>query len=146
MAAGDFTLFEEATKDVVNGVHDFTNDSIKIALITASSTPAAADATPRWSDYSANEVSGTGYTAGGTAIGNASVAEAGGTTTFDGDAVSWSQNGAGFTNARWGIVYNDTATNDEAIGFIDLGGTVSQQAGDVTLTPNASGVFTLAVA
>jgi hypothetical protein len=146
MAAGDFTLFNEATKDFLNGVHDSTNDTFKIALVDSTLTPLATVATPRWDDYSANEVSGTGYTAGGTAIGSISVDHVTGTTTVDGNAVSWTQNGAGFTDARWAILYNDDATNDEAIGFIDLGGVVSQQAGDVTLTPNVNGIWTLAVA
>ncbi len=140
MATGDFVLFEESSKDFAMGVHVLPTDTIKIALITSAITPTANDATPRWSDYSSAEVSGTGYTAGGTAIGNMTLNEAAGVTTFDGDAVSWAQNVAGPTNCRWGIVYNDSAANKEAFGYIDLGSVVSLQAGPLNLTPHASGI------
>lgn len=143
MASGDFVLFEESVLDYGKGVHTLPTDTIKIALITSAITPTAADATPRWSDYSSAEVSGTGYVAGGTAIGNLTFTEAAGVATLDGDAVTWAQNGAGPTNCRWGIMYNDSAANKEALGYIDLGGVISLVDGPLTLTPPASGISKL---
>ena len=40
---------------------------------------------------------------------------------------------AGFTDGHYGILINDSATNKEAIGFWDLGGPVSEQAGPISL-------------
>ncbi len=50
-------------KNFVNGTIDYDADTIKVALLT--STSAFNDTHEFWSDISANEVSGTGYTAGG---------------------------------------------------------------------------------
>ncbi len=143
MATGDFVLFEESVLDYGKGVHALPTDTVKIGLITSAITPTAADATPRWADYSGAEVSGTGYTAGGAAIGNLTWAEAAGVATLDGDAVTWAQNASGPANCRWGIVYNDSAANKEAFGYIDLGGVVSLVDGPLTLTPHASGISLL---
>jgi len=72
------------------------------------------------------------------------ITEAGGTVTFDdtGASVSWTQNASNDTDAYWAIVYNDTQVNNHAICFIDLGGPVDMSAGALTITWNASGIFT----
>ena len=121
-------------------------ETFKVGLIDNSTPPTAADATPRWGDYSGNEVSGTGYTAGGATLSGTSTAEASGVTTFDDTGnVTWSQNGAGPTNVYWAILYNDTAASDQAVGFLDMGGPVSLQDGDISITWNASGILTTTV-
>ena len=148
MATGDLTPFEEATLDIFNGVHNLGSDTIKVGLVDDTVTPTAADATPRWADYSANEV-GTGgnYTANGETLSGTGTSEAGGTATFDDSGnISLSQDGSGFTDAYWAIIYNDTATNDEALAFVELDGPVSEQAGPITITWNASGILALATA
>jgi len=152
MARGDFTLFNELSVSLAEKKIDLENDTIKLALITNGVTPAATDTTPQWGagsgvDYDGNEVgTGGGYTTGGLACGNPSFTRSGDTGTFDADdPATISQNGSGFTNAYWGILYSDTATNKDAIGFLDLGGPVSEQAGPITISWGASGIFTLQV-
>jgi len=146
MARNDWVTFEQFGLDLADGEHDLGADTFKVALIDNSTAPTAADATPRWGDYSANEVSGTGYTAGGATLSGTGVSEAGGVTTFDDTGnVTWSQNGAGPTDIYWAILYNDSAAADQAIGFLDMGGAVSLQDGDVTITWNASGILTITV-
>lgn len=143
MARGDLTLFEEFAREEGEGVHDFSSDTLKLGIIDNTTPPTAADATPRWGDYSGNEVSTAGgYTANGETLANVSWTEAAGVATLDADNVTISQNGSGFTDGYWGIIYNDTATNDEAIGFVDLGGPVSEQDGAISINWNASGIFT----
>jgi len=146
MARNDWVTFEEFSKDLASGVHDLSSDTFKVGLIDNSTPPTAADATPRWADYSGNEVSGTGYTAGGYALTGSGVSEADGVTTFDDTGnVTWSQNGAGPTDIYWAVLYNDTAAADQAVGFLDMGGPVSLVDGDVTITWNASGILTVTV-
>ena len=142
MAAGDLTLFEQLSAEISN-IHDLDADTIKIALITAAVAPTAADATATpFSTYT--QIAGTGgYTTGGTDI-SATFVEAGGTGTFDGTNVTWSKNASSPTNARYAIIYNDTAASDNSIAFIDLGATIDMTAGDLTINFNASGIFTLA--
>ena len=145
MARGDLTLFEEFANQLgsENHVFEAAGDTIRVALFTASRTFAAADASPAYS--STNEVSGTGYTAGGATIASQSYNEASGVATFDGADVTWSQNASGFTGATSALIYNDSNASDMAIGWVDLGSAVSQQDGDVTISWNASGIFTVTV-
>jgi hypothetical protein len=146
MARNDWVTFEEFGFDFANEVHNLGSDTFKVALIDNTTPPTAADATPRWADYSGNEVSGTGYTAGGEELSGTSTAEAGGVTTFDDTGnVTWSQNGAGPTDIYWAILYNDDAASDQAVGFLDMGGPVSLVDGDVSITWNVSGILTITV-
>jgi hypothetical protein len=148
MARGDWTTFEEFAKDLGDGVHgSIGGAAIKLGIVNNSTVPSAADATPTWGDYSANEVGTSGnYTTGGIALSSISYTEASGVATFnDSGNISIAQDASGFTSAYWGILYNDDASSDNAIGFVDLGGPVSEQAGAVTITWNASGIFTVTV-
>lgn len=146
MARNDWVTFQEFSLDLANGVHNLGSDTFKVALIDNTTAPTAADATPRWADYSANEVSGTGYTAGGYTLTGVSTSEAAGVTTFDDTGnVLWSQNAAGPTDIYWAVLYNDSASADQAIGFLDMGGAVSLVDGDVSITWNASGILTVTV-
>lgn len=149
MAKGDFTIFEEAVSDLANLKHNLKETHVfKLGLVDDTLTPTAADASPAWSDYVANEV-GTGgnYTANGHTLtyegGVTRWAEADGVGTFDAEDITFAQDASGFTDARWGILYNDTIDGDLAIGFLDLGGDVSEVDGPVTISWNASGIVTI---
>lgn len=147
MAAGDLHIFDEFLEDVGLGVHQLETDTFKCALITNAQTPAENSTDPRWgaggtTNFSTAEVIGTGYTSGGEDIA-ATYSESLGTATFDGATnPSWTQNGAGFTNAYYAIIYNDTSAGKECVGYVDLNGPVSLQAGNVSVTWNGSGIFT----
>jgi hypothetical protein len=144
MAAGDFTVFEEFAADVAAEVHNLDSDVIKLALITSAVAPAAATSTSTpFSTYTQVSAGGN-YTAGGDDI-SATYSEASGVGTLDGTDNTWSQHASNPTDARWAILYNDTATNDNAIGFFDLGATIDMTAGDLTVTFHASGILTITV-
>ena len=144
MAQGDVTIFEEALAYMIDGGWE-PADEIKCAILDNTTTPTAADGTPALGDYTEVGTDGT-YVAGGTGLGNlgACVTEAGGTMTFDSATnPSWAQDASNDTDAYWGLIYNDTQAGDPAIGFVDLGGPVDMTAGDLTITWNASGIFTI---
>lgn len=146
MATGDVTLFEEFAENIGGGDHTLNSDTLKVGLIDNTAAPTAADATPAWGDYSANEVSTAGgYTANGETLTSVTWTEAAGVGTLDAANVSLAQNGSGFTDAYWGIIYNDTHASDLAIGFVELGGPVSEQAGPIEIQWNASGILTVTV-
>jgi hypothetical protein len=144
MAQGSLTVFEEFRKYIGDGSHNLVSDSFKIALITT--IPTASDATPDFADYI--DVSGTGYTAGGESSA-VTYTEVGGVATFNAADVSWTQNGAGPTNIKAALLYNTThAIGHDAVAFIDMtvdAGTtpVSLVDGNISITINASGIFTL---
>jgi len=144
MATGTTFVFEEFALDVLNGIHNFSSNTYKMGLIDNSAAPAATQATPTWSDFSANEVSGTGYSAGGEAV-TVSISEVGGVATVDFSIVTFAYNSAGPEDAYYGIIYNDTAAGKNAVASIDLGGPKSMRVGDLTVDANASGLFKLTV-
>ena len=150
MARGDFTLFEEFVVYLGAGDIELDAHALKLGIVDDTLAPTAADATPAWGDYSANEVStGGGYPANGITLTYAGVtrySEADGTATLDADDITISQNGSGFTDGHYAILYDDDHGSDGAIGFIDLGGPVSEQGGDININWNASGILTVAVA
>lgn len=151
MARGDFTVFNEFLVSVCEGKINLETDTFKLGLITNTVTPVQDTATPMWSagssqEYDGNEVStGGGYPAGGLSMSGPQFTRATNVGTFDDDGTNFSlaQNGSGFTNAYWGILYSDTATNKDAVGFVDLGGPVSEQDGPINININASGVLTI---
>ena len=148
MARGDFTLFEEFAAQLGGENHAFASDVLKLGIITNVAAPTAADTTPTWSDYSANEVgTGGGYVTGGITLSGVTYAEVAGVATLDDTGnIAIAQNAAGFTDGYWGILYNSTNATGMAIGFLDLGGPVSEVAGPIAINWNASGIFTLTIA
>lgn len=144
MAQGDLTLFTSFAKQLGEGIHTFDSHTIKVALI--SDTPSASTTTPLLADYT--EVSGSGYVAGGRSIENDTWTIDTGKYKYDGDNVTWDQDSAGPTDIHWAIIYNDTATDNPCIGFVEMGnpgGTtaVSLQNGNITITWDANGIFTV---
>jgi hypothetical protein len=122
-----------------------SGDTIKIALVTSSYTPGA-NTHDFFDDVSANEVSGTNYTAGGYTLANKTLAHSSGTVTF-GNTVnpSWSQHASGFSNARYAILYKSTGTGSTSalIAYADLGADVGNVAGNLTLSLTSSEIFSL---
>ena len=153
MAAGDITVFNEFTEDLGEGVHDFSSDTIKLGLIDDTITPLADTDAPRWDvsssqDYDGNEVSTAGgYTTGGITI-PVTFRRSTDTATLQDDSgdVSLAADPAGFDDARWGIIYNASATNKNAIAFVDFGASgLDETAGTVRIYWNSSGIITIAV-
>ena len=97
-----------------------------------------------------NEVTGTGYTAGGNACATPTWTgpDAAGLLTFDAaDAATWAQNAAGFSNGRRAILYYDTgvSTTSRLVGFSnDFGADSGNVAGDFSVSFNAAGIYTAA--
>lgn len=121
-------------------------DTYKLKLYSAL-TPSAAHTTLAAVDAAGTEATtGTGYTAGGATL--ASVAVTSVTTNdakFDAADVSWTASG-GSIAAAYGVIYNDTDTDDPPVAYVNFDGT--QTAGDGTdflVTWNADGIFTFTV-
>lgn len=151
MAQGDFAWFDQACVDVLEKLHDLENDVIKLALITSAVTPAVTDADPRWgaggtTNFSTNQVTpGGSYTSGGATCANPAVTLTSGLAMFDtDDPAAWAQNAGNPTNARWGILYNDTDAGKRCLGFLDLGSTFDMTTGPLSVVVNANGWARLA--
>ena len=99
-------------KELYQAVHNLATDTIYIALYTAN-----ADLNADTTVYSAtNEVSGTGYTAGGQAMTGVSINSSGYVAYVNWDNVSWT---AALT-ARCALIYN-ASKSDKSIAVLDFG-------------------------
>ena len=157
MAQGTFVLFHEFSESIGDGRIDLDTDTFRVGLTTlqAGGTPTitAADAVPTWgaggtTNLAASEVAaGGGYTAGGNTLTSVTWSQTTGTATFDAADTSWTASAGSPTTIKTAVIYDDTATNKDALGFIDMtaDGTtaISLVAGDINIVFNASGIFTL---
>jgi hypothetical protein len=108
--------------ELLGGVHDLDTDVIKIALFTSAATLNAA--TTAYS--TTNEVSGTGYTAGGNTLTGASITSDGTTAIVDFDNTTWVSS---TITARGAMLYNSSKA-DRAIAVLDFGSDKTSTDGD----------------
>lgn len=144
MAQGDVVVFNEALAYLLDGGFEAADD-IKVAICDNTVAPTQTTATPTLSDFTEVGTAGT-YVAGGTSLGNIGtlVTQSGAVMTFDSATnPTWAANGSNDTDAYWGIIYNDTDASDRAIAYVDLGGPVNMATTALTITWNASGIFTI---
>jgi len=107
---GQTTSFK---KELYEGIHDLLTDTLKMALYTAS-----ADLNQDTTVYSAtNEITGTGYSAGGNVVTGATVSSSGTTAYVNFSNVIWDP--ASFT-ARCALLYNSSKGN-RSIAVLDFG-------------------------
>lgn len=130
-------IFSSILPDLWNANVDYANDTLRVALVTSSYTFSAAH---DFFDDITNEVSGTGYTAGGETL---SITITNGKL----DATNSTWTSATFT-ARGAVVYKDTGNSatSNLIAFYDFTTDKSPSNGTLTLAWNASGLITLAAA
>jgi hypothetical protein len=117
--------------DILEGKQNVASDTLKMALYTAYATldQDTTAYTPT------NEISGTGYTAGGQTLSNVSIQSSSNTVYVSFDNVVW--NPAQFTT-RGALVYNSTKSN-ASIAVLDFGSDKIQTANNtftVTLPPD----------
>lgn len=122
---------------------DITAVGNKWALLNNSATPNF-DTHSTWADLSANEVSGTGWAAGGIALAGGSVAASvTGSLVFD--ATDISEASTTLSNARGIVLYAD-AVADELFFLIDFGADYSTTNGTFAVqwtAPASGGVFNI---
>lgn len=103
------------------GEHDLVDDNLKIILLDADYSPDQTNHTT-YSDVSANEVSGTGYSAGGALLDNNAWARSGSQFNLTARDVGWYNP---TISPRYAVLYNDTHSSDELIAYFDLGSTLA---------------------
>ena len=99
--------------ELYQAIHDLTTDTLKLALYTAE-----ADLNEATTAYTtANEISGTGYSAGGNVVTGAVISSSGYTAWVTFNNVLWVP--AAFT-ARCALLYNASKAN-RSIAVLDFG-------------------------
>ena len=116
-------------KEILEAVHNFKNsggDTFKIALYTNSASFNAATTAYTTS----NEVSGTGYSAGGNTLTRVDPTTSGTTAFTDFADTTWSSS---TITARGAMIYNDSASGNPAVVILDFGSDKTSTNGDFTV-------------
>lgn len=140
MATSIFYKFNSFTEALAEKVHNLGSDTLKVAL--TNSAPVASNTQLSNITQVSN---GNGYTTGGTTATTSSSAQTSGTYKLVLADVTFTASGS-LGPFRYAVLYNDTASNDELIGWWDYGSSVTLSTGEVfTVDFNDSdGVLTLA--
>lgn len=146
MAAGAFTVYSNGALNMSKAGFNLATDTLVMTLLTNSYTPAPnTDAT--WTTISANEVAtGGGYTAGGVVLSGVTDTLSTATVTFTCTAPTWATFTAVF---RYAVIVRRAggalAGTDLLLCYCDCsgGGSLTGGGGTLTITPNASGIFTI---
>ena len=122
---------------------DLDLETHKIALFTNTITPNfSSDTAYGVAPYNANEVSGTGWAAGGVVLTTTIVDESPtGTLRWDADNVS--ETGTTLTNARFGLIYADALAGNNAIVGINFGSDYSTVSGTMAINFASGGILTI---
>ena len=128
--------------ELLQGIHNFHNGSgggtttttgtgntFKIALYTSSATLAASTT----AYATTNEVSGTGYAAGGNTLTNVDPTTSGTTALTDFADTTWSSSSI---TARGALIYNSSTTAgsaNRAVAVLDFGADKTSTSGDFTI-------------
>tara|TARA_R100000322_G_C5383778_1_gene176735 strand:+ start:259 stop:693 length:435 start_codon:yes stop_codon:yes gene_type:complete len=112
--------------ELMTGTHNFTastGNTFKLALYDNSASFTAATTAYTTS----NEISGSGYSAGGGTLTNVTPTSSSTTAFTDFDDLTFS---TATITARGALIYNDTAAGDPSVVVLDFGGDKTSTAGD----------------
>lgn len=135
-----FQKFNSFPEALAEKTHNLGSDTLKVMLTNAA--PVATNTVKaNLTDISA----GNGYTAGGTAATISSSAQTSGTYKLVLADVVFTASGGSIGPFRYAVLYNDTASNDELIGWWDYGSSITLASTETfTVDFSASnGVLTL---
>lgn len=125
-------IYNSAVDDMARGAIDFDTDTFKIMLVTSSYT-ANKDSHDKRDDVT-NEVSGTGYTAGGATVACTVTKDtANDKVTLAFASTSWA---TATITARGAVIYKSrggSSSADELVAYIDFGSDVSSTAATFTV-------------
>lgn len=120
-----FVKFNTFVEALAEKTHNLGSDTLKVVLTNTGPTAATDD---QLADIT-QVANGNGYTTGGTTATTSSSAQTSGTYKLVLADVLFTASG-GLGPFRYAVLYNDTATGDELIGYWDYGSSVTLASGD----------------
>lgn len=151
MAAGKWKLYEKAKLHLADGTFDMDNASLGLtmALFLSTSNANTLSGSEVIADLTNQHANANGYTTGGIALTSEVWTNSGGTITFDCDDVVWTASGGSIV-ARFAVIYCNATVNSIVkpilcVCLLDTtpGDVTATTGNTLTITINASGVFTL---
>lgn len=136
-------LYNAFKKKLLDGSNiNLATDTIKVALCTSSYVPNI-DSHANFSDIT-NEVSGTGYTAGGATLGSQTVTQdnTNDDAAFDAADTTWPSS---TITARFAVIYKSTGTPSTSplIGYVDFGADKATNGDTFDIQWDAAGILKL---
>ena len=135
-------IFNIAKLNILNGGLDFDTNTFKVLLVTSSYTPNQ-DTHEDRADVT-NEVTGTGYSAGGATLASVTVTQdnTDNEGVVDAADVTWSSS---TITARAAVLYKTTgvAANDTLVCYLDFTTDQSSSSGDFTIQWGSEGILNL---
>jgi hypothetical protein len=131
-----FTKFQSFVEALAEKVHNLGSDTLTVALTNSA---------PVNTNTQLSNITQISYTnLSSRVLTGVTSSQTSGTYTLDADNLVLTASGAVAT-FRYVVLYNDTATNDELIGFYDYGSAVDLLNGETfTITWDAAGILTIA--
>lgn len=135
-----YNKFQDFVEQICKAIHDLDGTHTLKVLLTLTAPVATNSVKTDLTEITA----ANGYTAGGTAT-TPTLSEATGTAKLVCTDVVFTASGGAINDFRYAVLYNDSATSDNLIGYWDYGSTVTLADGETfTVDFDASaGVFTL---
>ena len=137
-----FNKFNSFVEALAEKVHNLGSDTLKV-MLTNTAPVATNTVKANLTEISA----GNGYTAGGNTASVTSSSQTSGTYRLIlGDPATFTASGGSLGPFRYSVLYNDSTTNKELIGWWDYGSSITLASGEsfaVDFDPT-TGVLTLA--
>jgi hypothetical protein len=119
------TKFYSFVEAVHEKVHNLGSDTLKVLL--TNTAPSLSNTVK--ADISGELSTANGYTAGGETITVTSSSQSSGLYTLIANDVPWTASGGSIGPFRYAVIYNDTASSDQLIGYIDYGYSITVASG-----------------
>jgi hypothetical protein len=119
------TKFYSFVEAIHEKKHNLGSDTLKVLL--TNTAPSLSNT--QKSDISGELSTANGYTSGGATVPVTSSAQSSGLYTLICSDVTFTASGGSIGPFRYAVFYNDTATNDELIGYLDYGYSVTVASG-----------------
>ena len=131
-------VYNKFKSDLLAGSIDFDANTFKVMLVTSAYV---ADPDHDYRSSITNEVVGTGYTAGGAALGTVTVTQDNTANrakiSISGNVTTWP---TATITARGAVIYKSTgnAATDVNVGYVDFGADKTSTAGDFAINWDAT--------
>lgn len=135
-----YNKFNQFTKDLIDGVHDFDAHTFKVMLTNVA--PVATNSVKA----DLTEISaGNGYSAGGGTTTITTSTNGTGTAKATASDVTFTAAGGTIGPFRYAVYYNDTAASDPLIAWVDYGSSITLQNTELIVidADDAAGLFTV---
>jgi hypothetical protein len=134
-----YNKFLQFTKDLIDGIHDFDAHTFKVMLTNVApvnTNSVKADLTEITAEH--------GYSAGGEAT-TITTSTVGGVAKATATDVTITASGGTIGPFRYAVLYNDTATGDPLIAWVDYGSSITLQNTELIVIDfdASNGVFTV---